>query len=342
MRSCVRGWTFALTLLGLASCQVALADVVEDEPRCAEFLKAPIPSKDINPSSDTKCVAEDLYYGPAGNGAGADPVAARACAWRERAAHVDEPFAGPAILSMLYANGRGVTKNLALARRFACEAGGAPAEVSGRLDHLDNLTPPSADAAPFDICDDITSGYMAGFCAQREARIQSNQRAGTLASIMQSWTPEQRTAFAALRKAADTYFETSTAEEVDQSGTARGAMTEGARQALEDGFLAFLAKCEKGELPSGTAADYKKADAELNAAYAHVMKSLKPDENGFTSQGTVKAEGVRRTEVAWIKYRDAWVEFGKVKYPQVSADAWRKALTDERTEDLKELTFENS
>jgi len=322
MRSSARGFCLALTLLTLAG--VAHADVADDEPRCADLLKIAIPAADKTASTDTKCVAEDLYYGPAGNGVGADPVAARACAWRERDAKTDEAFGGPAILMMLYANGAGVKKNIPLAKRFACEAGGAPAEVSGRLDHLDGLTQAAAGATPFDICDDITSGYMSGFCAAREGRIQSNQRASTLASIMKSWTPEQRTAFAALRKATDTYFEISTAEEVDQSGTARGAMAEGARQALEDRFLAILAHCEKGELPTGTAADYKKADA------------------GDTSHGTVKAEGVRRAEVAWIKFRDAWVEFGKVKYPDVSADAWRTDLTRERTEDLKELTFENS
>jgi uncharacterized protein YecT (DUF1311 family) len=335
----MRGMQAVLAVFALGCSASTFADVVEDEPRCEEFLKVAIPAADENTSKDASCVAEDLYYGPAGNGAGADPVAARACAWRERDAHTDEPFGGPAILSMLYANGSGVKKNIPLAKRFVCEAGGAPAEVSARLDHLDGSP---TGSIPYDVCDDVTSGYMAGFCAQREGKIQSHQRDGRLAALMQSWTPDQRAAYTQLRKAADAYFDKSVSEEVDMSGTLRGAMAEGARQALEDGFVAFLQKCENGELPSGTAAEYKKADAELNAAYAHVMKALKPDENGFTSQGTVKAEGVRRTEVAWIKYRDAWVEFGKVKYPQVSADAWRKALTDERTEDLREMTFENS
>jgi uncharacterized protein YecT (DUF1311 family) len=342
MRTSVRGWAVALALWGFAGCGIVRADVTEDEPRCAEFLKTPIPPADVNTSTDAKCVAENLYYGPAGDFTRADPVAARACAWRERDAKADGPFEGAAILSMLYANGTGVKKNIPLAKRFVCEAGGAPAEISGRLDHLDGAPEVPSGNVRFDVCDDVTSGYMAGFCAQHEAKIQTHQREGTLAALMKSWTPEQRTAYAQLRKTADAYFETSVNEEVDMSGTLRGAMAEGARQSLEDGFVSFLQKCEKGELPGGTAADYKKADAELNAAYVHVMKSLKPDENGFTAQGTVKAEGVRRTEVAWIKYRDAWVEFGKVKYPTVSADAWRKALTDERTENLRELTFENS
>jgi len=340
MRSSARGFCLALTLLALAG--VAHADVADDEPRCADLLKIAIPAADKTASTDTKCVAEDLYYGPAGNGVGADPVAARACAWRERDAHVDQVFAGPAILMMVYANGAGVKRNIPLAQRFACEAGGAPAELSGRLDHLDTLGTPTAAKTPFDVCDDVTSGYLAGFCANREGKIKDHERDHTLAELTKSWTPEQRAAFVKFRKATEAYFDARESNEVDMSGTLHTAMIEGAHQSFEDEFVGRLQRYEKGDLPQGTAEDYKKADVELNAAYGHVMKSLKPDKNGFTSQGTVNADGVRRSEVAWIKYRDAWVEFGKVKYPNVSADAWRTDLTRERTEFLKELTFENS
>lgn len=68
------------------------------------------------------------------------------------------------VLSMLFANGLGVTRNLDLATRYACRAGGAYAEVTARIAHLQALKA-SAPATRYDQCDDITSGYMAVICA---------------------------------------------------------------------------------------------------------------------------------------------------------------------------------
>jgi uncharacterized protein YecT (DUF1311 family) len=49
------------------------------------------------------------------------------------------------------------------------------------------------------------------------------------------------------------------------------------------------------------------------------------------------AERIRNTERAWLAYREAWVEFGGLKWPKVSADSWRTWLTQERTAELKQM-----
>src|SRR5258708_1331388 len=74
------------------------------------------------PESQLKnCDSEALYYG---YDRPADPSAALQCAYYERA-HQDPSvvaaFAGPGVLTMLYANGKGVRRNYDLAIRFACE-----------------------------------------------------------------------------------------------------------------------------------------------------------------------------------------------------------------------------
>ena len=39
-------------------------------------------------------------------------------------------------------------------------------------------------------------------------------------------------------------------------------------------------------------------------------------------------------ECAWLKDREAWVAFGSIKWPQISADIWRTWLTRQRSAEL--------
>lgn len=67
------------------------------------------------------CDSEALYYGFA---APPDFPAALQCAYYERAhpkPSMGDPFYGPGVLMMLYANGKGVPRDYDLAIRFACE-----------------------------------------------------------------------------------------------------------------------------------------------------------------------------------------------------------------------------
>jgi hypothetical protein len=81
------------------------------------------------------------------------------------------------MLTVLYANGEGVQRDLSLALRFACEAEGAPAEIIGRIESLKSLEQSGGISGPkFDFCDDITSGFMEGFCAARGAEIEDQER----------------------------------------------------------------------------------------------------------------------------------------------------------------------
>lgn len=91
------------------------------------------------------------------------------------------------ILSMLYANGYGVQRNLRLALRYACETGAAPAEMEGRVDHLTGMmnTRTSVNQQRYDICDDITSGMMQGVCASIGERRAEKARIARLKKRLQ-------------------------------------------------------------------------------------------------------------------------------------------------------------
>jgi hypothetical protein len=61
-----------------------------------------------------------------------------------------------------------------VAQRFACKvSGAAEAEIDGRLAHLEKLR---TSPGKIDICDDITSGLMGGYCAEVQARFRQRDR----------------------------------------------------------------------------------------------------------------------------------------------------------------------
>ncbi|QDY70387.1 lysozyme inhibitor LprI family protein [Qingshengfaniella alkalisoli] len=276
------------------------------------------------------CSSAALYYGV---GQDPDPLRARHCALLEaRQGDYDRgPFAGLAILMMIYANGFGVERDLDLATSLACRIDGAPAEVGGRVEHIQHLGPD----VTFDFCDDITSGLAAGLCASRDAWIAGTKRENKLDSFTATLSPELQDRFVALRDAANTYAETSGSNEVDLSGTARAVFVIERRESIKWGFVGTLDGIEDGSLILPPPEELVSHDRELNEAYALVMaiESQEGAEDRLPYT-TVTKQGIRESERRWLEYREAWVEFAAGKYPHIASDGLRAELTRRRTEFL--------
>ncbi len=142
----------------------------------------------------------------------------------------------------IYANGLGATRNFDIAMRFACELEGAPAEEEGWVTHLQKLKKEDWLGEDFSPCDDITSGAAMGYCEAHEAKLGDAARKAKLDGITAHWSIAERDAFAALEKAKNAYAAAVADNEVDMSGTARGALPIAAREAEEEHFLAALEK----------------------------------------------------------------------------------------------------
>lgn len=112
-------------------------------------------------------------------------------------------------------------------------------------------------------------------------------------------------------------------------GTIRDIRMDGVEEHQRDNFLATVQKFESGHLPAGSEADYKKADADLNATYKNVL-DLAAKQNFAEDDGDIRPEGIQKAERAWLKYCDAWIAFAKVHYPQISSSAWLTLLTRNR------------
>ncbi|MCM0080345.1 DUF1311 domain-containing protein [Geomonas sp. Red32] len=300
------------------------------EAVCKDAERIPLPAKDRPDANSAKalagCESANLYYGfditP-------DPVKARHCAYLEMDRGDEHVFGGSAILMMIYANGKGVKKNPDAAIKFACKLEGAPAEMRYRIQHLVDLKEGS-DGKPFDLCDDITSGYMQGHCAGREQRFADAKLKRKVDGILAKWSERDKQGFALLRHSFEKFSEARIRNEVDTTGTARAALQIEEESKLSKDFVTSIMRFEKGKLPHFTNAEFTKADRELNEVYGKIQ-----GQKDF-QWGSVTKPGIKLTQRIWLKYREAWVTFGHLRYPQVSEESWRTWLTKKRIAMLKE------
>ena len=299
----------------------------DDKPSMAICQKTKGTSLPTPPSAPANCDASALYYG---TGQVANPAAARACA----SAHPDtsDPLGGRALLATIYANGRGAARDLDLAIAYACRMDGAPAEMDARIARLVKLKANGPGAAPFDICDDVTSGVMTTACTRRDAERATAQRDAALAMIGNKLNVGNKAAFAKLLGLERSYAKSVGEQETDKTGTMGPARVIGAEEAQNETFMTILQTTMAGRAPRDAAASLADADSSLAAAYDKLM--------GLTDMsdlGSVEKKGISATQQAWLMYRDAFVAFAKAAAPGGAAAAAKTQLTIQRGKDLNAL-----
>lgn len=235
------------------------------------------------------------------------------------------------VLMMLYANGKAVPRDLNLALHYACIMDAAPAETEGRVAHLYAMKEnPKAEKA-FDLCDDITSGYMMGVCENIEQEQVQAQQKKYLDHFKTKLSPAENKALEILQKTSALYFKAHQDNELDWHGTAAAASAIAENIALNKQMLTLIHRSEQCQFPAYTPAQYQNADDQLNSLYKKTQ--AKP----FSNDVTITSKGIKETERLWLNYRDAWVNFGHLKCPNVSAERWKTLITKERIKQLKEL-----
>ena len=343
---------FAATLIGLAALGFALGaaaqvqdwgDANDELTNSPEFDSSKALCRSVRdrepPAADRPtpaqaralrgCDSEALYYGI---GRPADPVRARQCAFLEADGASDTVFSGRTMLMTIYANGVGARRDLDVAIHLACGIDGAPAESHGRVTHLAELRDRHWTGSDFGFCNDITSGLAMGYCADHDATIAAARREAALTRLAAHWSPRERQLLAPLRQAQQAYVEAHGDGEVDLTGTARGAMSIEAEEALRDEFLAMLQRLDAGRAPTFSRERFETADATLNDTYRQVMRGpFDP-----TCAGCVTRDGVQGAQRAWLRYRDAFLAFAALKYPQVTRDSLAAWLTQQRTALLRQ------
>ncbi|KGP62495.1 hypothetical protein EP47_06200 [Legionella norrlandica] len=235
------------------------------------------------------------------------------------------------VLVMIYANGRGVPFDPDLAIHFACMMeDAAPAEMDGRIAHLAQIKKSNKQSS-FDICDDITSGYMMGWCSSIDQRLEDAKRNKKINALISKWTPQEQILYQQVIKTGAAYIHDHSMYEIDLSGTARGAFAINAQLRLNQHIFELIQKTNQCAIPHATTKQYQKSDIQLNNIYKKVMSVPS------FQYTTITKEGIKKTEIAWIKYRDAWVQLGRVKCPQISSESWQVFLIQDRIKLLNEI-----
>lgn len=277
----------------------------------------------------TECDAEQLYYGI---GIPPDPEQARVCALHQLGENRD-PFNGAGLLAMIHANGSGGQRDLDLAIHYACRMDGAPAEMAGRIERLMRIRAGEETVGSFSVCDDATSGFLAGRCALHEWRLDQAERSARLEALASQFDGSQKQAFAQLREAVETYATLTAGGEIDQTGTMRVAFIVARQDEVLSNFtmLLFTLEDRRAPRPGVVFADI---DASLDVTYQGIIAVRLPSSD---MPGGITPGGIREAQRAWNAYRDSWVAFAVARYPWLDTSVLKAHLTQERAAFLKNL-----
>jgi hypothetical protein len=325
-------------LAGVRVCYAAGDSYENKEARmktaCAMVNTVDFPRQDPPSDADKKalqnCESRNFYYGI---GVPIDYVKARQCAFVEKDKSNDgSTFSGPTILMMLYANGQGVKRDLDLAIKLACNINGAaPYENTGRVNHL--LDMKEKPNQPFDFCDDVGSDTMTSACERLSNDIDQTKRDEKLHALTAHWSEKDQAAFMVLSKVANSFFDSHANNEIDQQGAISSTLVASEKGPSQKDFLSAIENFEKGKFPTFSISDDQQAEIKLNTLYAKTMKNFKVQ---FADTTLTKAD-VEKAQRAWLAYRNAWLKFAAIHYPQLSAASLRTWLTKQRIEQLNSL-----
>jgi hypothetical protein len=289
---------------------------------CAAVKDVQLPAVDKPTPPEEKalagCVSVDAYFG---FGQPADPVKARKCAYAEIDRGAKAPIGGKAILMMVYANGNGAARNYDAAIKLACEIGGAPGDDAGRVYQLDRLKKQNWAGNNFSVCDHSSDREMYEQCAILSERFDKAERDHKFKDLIAAWKPAEKKAFHTFIEEANRFYEIQAENGVNLEGTFE--IQE--EIFFKNNLLSSLQAFERGELPKYSPEEFQKSEAAEQAAYLRTQ-------NGPVAQwGTITRESVRKSQDEWLRYRNAWIAFGRQKYPSVTEQSWKTWLDQDRT-----------
>jgi hypothetical protein len=322
---------FCYALFSLACCSAISRSQITDpgaKQICASVEQVELPAADRPSAAEenalVNCSSLDAYYG---FGQPADPVKARKCAYAEMDRGAKGALSGKAILTMVYANGKGVSRNYDVALKMACTIGDAPGDAAGRIHQLERMKKDNLSGYNFSICGHSSGRDLYEQCAILQERFDEIERDQKIKELIAGWSARDKKAFHILWSEAQKFFKVQASNAINLEGTFE--VQEESSQI--EHMLSTLEGFERGELPRHSAEELQRAQAAESAAFMQTQ-------NGSVSRwGTVTRESVQKSEDEWRRYRDAWISFGKRKYPRVTEQSWQTWLDQDRAAALNRL-----
>jgi len=240
------------------------------------------------------------------------------------------------ILTMIYANGKGIQRDLSIAIYFACLLEATPHEFEKRVKHLNYMKNGKLFKKEFDFCDDAISRDTVLICMDLDKKLNDSKQEKNLNALIAKWSLEEKYLYKNLQKASVDYFESRIENEMEMSGSGAVEISIMENINLNNRMIDHMKKINQCDIPHWSNKQYKEADNKLNYLYNKLKKI------DFSDVVGIKMDGIKKTEKSWLKYRDSWVLFGHKKCPDVSIDSWKMIITNERITELEHLTIYNN
>lgn len=308
----------------------------EVEKLCTEADKVPVPTGLLPTAAQAaklapSCSPLDLYYASTPG----HLEETRLCGlaqWQRDVAldarHVESPRISSSqflAIAMVFANGEGAPRNIPLARRFACLAGD-----DGFTD-VDNVLT-AIDGGKLEVCSEDGSffGRQPNYecLLVLQARI-TNELEREEDRAERTLPRARMVLWQALANARSDYLDAHLPELPNgNTGATQSGMDDMLN--LDRAWIEVLRSIEKGELPQGfaNAATFAEVDKQLNVQYADRLKEA------VEYPSMMSIAELRTAERAWLRYREAWVQFGTACWPRTKPDQWRSWLTAQRLDEM--------
>ncbi|WP_211828719.1 lysozyme inhibitor LprI family protein [Kistimonas asteriae] len=230
--------------------------------------------------------------------------------------------------------GRFLREDDRLTLQLVCRGGWAIAETEDAVETV-HAQWKAGTQKPFNICDHITSGYGAGYCAMRMEQAAEKERFARLEQLKPHFSSENFIYLQQIYDVAKTFIETKAETEEFHAGSGRNAWVQASTTNQLDAFIGLINLVVEKQVPIPTT-DYKSADKALNKIYQTVIDKLrKQPYEAFNLR--VTAEDVRKVQRQWIGYRDQLSRFLHTINPDVSIEQWGTLLTQARSAQLDRL-----
>jgi uncharacterized protein YecT (DUF1311 family) len=224
----------------------------------------------------------------------------------------------------------GVRGLLVLAGAWLLLLGAPPLQAAGAIRH------PRETQTPRDLDDcDHARGNDAWCLQARRARLAPEWER-RIAELRRGLEPAARQALTRLRRSADALIDGDSSVVADES---RGGTASGLAALIEtiSGHEAFVSTLEtfgRKRAPKASPEAFQKADQKLNEIYREQQAGAQPCDPCVPAR-----EILRDAQRAWIRYRDAWTAFYRLRWrgaapPEVLDREIRTALTRQRNEYL--------
>jgi uncharacterized protein YecT (DUF1311 family) len=229
------------------------------------------------------------------------------------------------VLTLIYANGFGVEKNLDTSIYFA---------LLGAITYVDALKNYASENSSeiFDLCGEQTTWDMV-YCSNKLTALKHNVTYLKWLNNLK-YSDKELALFYNLKDIAHDYFATKSWNEMgDRSGSIRGILLPQEIDAQIIRFTSTMEDLENKKIIAVSKEEFYVADKELNRIYKQVLEEL----SGVDDDDITSKKDVVETERAWIKYKAAFVKFAQERYKNYNKETIEYLLTTHRISDLKNV-----